>query len=393
MKKIVSLVLVLAICLSLCACGKSDTCPYDCDQCAEYEKQAQAAETANPTSDAEVAAQDDNVIEFETPIVIAEDENLRVEVVKFYQDYVTWTTNGNPSSKKADATTEGATFEKFVTFKFCNKTDHALRIELEEFYLGSDSAFSANAYISERVSAGKNALREYIVQTNEKETLKSMEELKSMDGDFYVWHVGDDDVSRDRYRLKFSIPNGMNASSEAPAADNTEAWNQFREYLKANGPVTVIENSDDSQKLQYQNKTTIEEKDGTIQVSRVGEGSMVSGIVRYHALETIQFELPSNAKAVTVLDDFLEEGTDENGTPRKKVGSANYTWDIQNYHRGDEISYEMPYSELEQNGNTVQKNGVVTATDVYADVANALNQTLAKSGLVITMADLGFANY
>ena len=120
---------------------------------------------------------------------------------------------------------------------------------------------------------------------------------------------------------------------------------------------------------------------------------MVSGIVRYHALETIQFELPSNAKAVTVLDDFLEEGTDENGTPRKKVGSANYTWDIQNYHRGDEISYEMPYSELEQNGNTVQKNGVVTATDVYADVANALNQTLAKSGLVITMADLGFANY
>lgn len=391
MKKIVFLVLVLAICLSLCACGKSDTCPYDCEQCAEYEKQAQATETEDATSDVETVEQDDNVIKFETPIVVAEDENIRVELVKFYQDYRTFDVHGYPSN--ANAATEGATLEKYVVFNYCNKTDHALRIELKEIYLGSDSAFSVYARISDNVAAGKKVLREHIIQTGEKETVKSMEELYSLDGDFYVWHVGDDDVSRDRYRLKFSIPNGMNASSEAPAADNTEAWNQFREYLKANGPVTVIENSDDSQKLQYQNKTTIEEKDGTIQVSRVGEGSMVSGIVRYHALETIQFELPSNAKAVTVLDDFLEEGTDENGTPRKKVGSANYTWDIQNYHRGDEISYEMPYSELEQNGNTVQKNGVVTATDVYADVANALNQTLAKSGLVITMADLGFANY
>jgi len=38
MKKIISLVLVLAICMSLCACGKSDACSCDCAQCAQCEK-------------------------------------------------------------------------------------------------------------------------------------------------------------------------------------------------------------------------------------------------------------------------------------------------------------------------------------------------------------------
>ena len=103
--------------------------------------------------------------------------------------------------------------------------------------------------------------------------------------------------------------------------------------------------------------------------------------------------LLSNTKTVNVQDDFLEDGSDENGNLREKSGSTSYTWDIQNYHYGDEITYAMDYSELDKNGEYIQKNGIVTATDAYATVANALNQALVESGLDVTMADLGFANY
>lgn len=220
MKKGISLVLALVMCLSLCACGQSDACNCDCAQCAQCEKKTQntvAVDADHVDHISEEAEQNDNVIEFETPIVVAEDENLRVELVKFYQDYRTFDVHGYPSNAKA--TTEGATLEKYVVFKFCNKTDHVLRIQLKEIYLGSDSAFSVYDYLSEEVAAGKNALREYIVQTGEKETVKSMEELYSLDGDFHVWHVGDDNVSRDRYRLDFSIPNGMNGDSTYSASE------------------------------------------------------------------------------------------------------------------------------------------------------------------------------
>lgn len=219
MKKAFSLILVLAICLSLCACGNNDACSCDCAQCAKCEKKTQntvAVKTDQVDNISEEAKQNENVIEFETPIVVAEDEYLRVEAVKFYQDYRTFDVHGYPSN--ADATTEGATLEKYVVFKYCNKTDHALRIQLDEIYLGSDSAFSVYARISDDVAAGKNVLREHIIQTGGEETLKSMEELYSLDGDFYIFHVGDDDVGRDRYTLKFSIPNGMNSGSAKSAS-------------------------------------------------------------------------------------------------------------------------------------------------------------------------------
>lgn len=220
MKKIVSLVLVLAICLSLCACEKSDTCPYDCDQCAEYEKQAQAAETAGPTNatcDAETVEQNDNAIEFETPIVVAEDENLRVEVVKFYEEYRLWK-KGYPYN--ADAATEGATLEKLVVFKLCNKTDHTLTTYLNDTYLGSDGAAYFDIDGASRIdtAAGKNVLRTFLIQTGANTALGSMEELYSLDGDFSIFHKGEDGVMRNNYRLKFSIPNGMSGNSANSAS-------------------------------------------------------------------------------------------------------------------------------------------------------------------------------
>lgn len=226
MKKAISLILVFVMCLSLCACGQSNVCTCDCPQCAQCEKKTENTELADadPMNNAsEDATLNKNVIAFETPIVVAEDENMRVEAVKFYQDYRTLSVHGYPSN--ADATTEGATLEKYVVFNFCNKTDHGLRIQLDEIYLGSDSAFSATGYQSEEVAAGKNVLREYIIQTGGKETLQSLEELYSLDGDFYVWYVDDNDVGRDRYSLKFSIPNGMSGGNADPVSETADFEN------------------------------------------------------------------------------------------------------------------------------------------------------------------------
>lgn len=215
MKKIISLVLALVMCLSLCACGQSDACNCDCAQCAQCEKKTQntiAVDADQVDNISEEAEQNDNVIEFETPIVVAEDENLRVELVKFYGEYRLWK-QGYPYS--ADATTEGATLEKIVVFKFCNKTNHTLRVAMSDAYLGNDGAniFNVDSGHSDDVGAGKNILKDFLVLTGGEETLKSIEELYSLDGDFTVWHKGEDGVLRNNYELKFSIPNALNGEN------------------------------------------------------------------------------------------------------------------------------------------------------------------------------------
>lgn len=217
MKKVISLALALAMCLSLCACGTGNTCTCDCAQCAQCEKNAQIVDTANVRIDSDAVKQNDNVIEFETPVVVAEDEYLRVELVKFYEEYRLWK-QGYPHN--ADSATEGATLEKFAAFKFYNKTDHTLYIRMEDIYLGSDGAesFSVGSS-SEDVFAGKNILKNFLIQTGEKETLTSMEELYSADGAFYIFHRNEDDVLHDGYRLEFSIPNGMTGNSETSLPD------------------------------------------------------------------------------------------------------------------------------------------------------------------------------
>lgn len=240
MKKIVSLVLVLAICLSLCACGKSDTCPYDCDQCAEYEKKTQNTEIAN-TSHADVvseeAEQNENVIEFETPIVVAEDENLRVELVQFYQDYYLCKEGYQP--RKVEVSAEGASLETLVVFKFYNKCNHELAIRLNDVYLGDNGASGyhedGSGYLEP--AAEKSVLGRFLIRSGEHKALNSVEELYSLDGEFYVYHKYEDGVLREQYEFQFSIPNGMksgsvSANSEAAPLEQASSDERVEEVIE-----------------------------------------------------------------------------------------------------------------------------------------------------------------
>lgn len=223
MKNVISLVLVAVMCLSLCACEKSDACTCDCAQCAQCEKKTQNIEIADASHRdgiSEEAEQNKNVIEFESPIVVAEDENLRVELVQFYQDYYLCKESYQP--RKVEASVEGASLETLVVFKFYNKCDHELAIRMNDVYLGDNGA---NGYHEDgsgylEPAAEKSVLGRFLIRSGEHKSLNSAEELYSLDGEFYVYHKYEDGVLREQYEFQFSIPDGMNSDSVTP---NSEA--------------------------------------------------------------------------------------------------------------------------------------------------------------------------
>ena len=383
MKKVISLALVFAMCLALCACAGSNACNCDCPQCAQCDEKNHNTDSTSTT-----AAQNDNVIEFETPVVVAEDEYLRVELVRFYQDYRTFSVQGYPSS--ADATTEGATLEKYVVFRFHNKTDHSLSISLGDIYLGSDGAFCVYDYLSEKIAPGKNIIIDFIIQAGDKKTVNSMEDLYSLDGDFKIWHIDSDGVLKNAYQLDFSIPNAMNKENNSTLSnsDSTHAWAQFLDYLKEKGPVTVVTDKTNS----GQNQVTIEAKDDRIRVFFLGESSTVSGKASAHGRNSSEFYLAANAASVSVHINFRIEGKDEYDVTHLQLAETDYTWDIQNYRSGDEISFPVKLTLVDGN-TTTEKSASLVGSDSFVDITDALSQTLTASGLNVTMADLGFTSY
>lgn len=104
MKKTISLLLALVMCLSLCACGSS-------------EQKDTTPATSQPNND---------IIEFED-ILVADDINVTIELVNFYVEQVNWF-----SSNQA---------EKLVTFRFTNKTAQELILNPDNFYLNNEKMF------------------------------------------------------------------------------------------------------------------------------------------------------------------------------------------------------------------------------------------------------------
>lgn len=190
MKKILAIVLCLSICVSLCACGKNKVDPnhLDCEP--------------------ERAEQSNNEIVFDAPVIVAEDEYVRVELVKFYEEYYIWRDFGGAhgTPEKADRSMEGANLEKIVVFKFYNKCDHKVRLYMDDIYLGDDGASLYLLAAKVNPAAGKNITAPYLIRTGEKETLQSMEDLYSFEGEFLVKHEYEEGIEKNPYKLKFSIP-------------------------------------------------------------------------------------------------------------------------------------------------------------------------------------------
>lgn len=381
MKKAISLILVSVICLSLCACGKTQESP----------------EHIPVDSVAEVSKQDnDHVIEFDPPIVVAEDEYIRVELLKFYQDFYIWDDFGSPI--KVSASTEGAELEKFVTLKFYNKCDHKLRLYMDDIYLGNDGASLYLMAAKVNPDAGKNVTASYLIRTGEKETLNSMEELYSFEGEFFITHEYEDGTPKNPHNLKFSISEALDGGNgdELPASDNSEAWTQFRDYLQKRGPVTVVTEKINNSNSTGYHQVTIEATADVIQMRYEDEVTTLVGKSSAFGKSELCFALSPNEKNLNAQVDYFLGSSDENGHRDIRSCITEYSWDIQNYRRADELSLTADYTEVDENGASIKKEGTMLTlvlTNPCIDVVTVLGQTLSESGLDVTMADLGFANF
>lgn len=378
MKKIVSLVLILAICLSLCACGKSDICTCDCTQCADCEKKKLSQE---PTVDSDsVVMQEENSkkkVELPEPILLAEDQNIRVELVGFFEEDSPYKHLG-----------------RFVTMRYTNKADYEIGVRLENLAIEGSAIDCAFYSSSPDLLPGETTSYHCEILDSFHNALDSIDQFYTLKGRFKVMRRTGESHYADAYELPFSVENALNGANNTGASisDNSDSWKQFRDYLIERGPVTVItDNTED-----IKNQVTIEVNTGIIKISYQGVSTRFYGNSAAQARSSMWFELPSNAETVDVHMEYIVAGADTSGGAEIQSSRPTYNWEIRNYRSGDDLSFTADYTHEDGNGNSIKKSGTVmtiSPTKAFILITDALDQTLTESGLDVTMADLGFSNY
>lgn len=167
MRKTISLLLLIAMCLSLSACGKSDTCSCDCQKCALCEKK-------NFSHDATETGDSGDKILFPEPLLLAETQDARVELVGFHQK---------------DYTIKGVTStRKYIALKICNKADYEIMLDLRNLAVNDEQV---NCVYQEptqnpRVLAGDTTTYYIEIKPVFEDALSSMEDLYQLKGRIIV---------------------------------------------------------------------------------------------------------------------------------------------------------------------------------------------------------------
>lgn len=204
MKKIISLVLVLAICLSFCACGKSDACTCDCPQCALCEQKAHSHETVNVSMDAlgTTVEQDHNgnKIVFPEPVLLAEDNKVRIELVSFVQEESPWKDIG-----------------KYVSLKFTNYADYEIGVRLENLAVNNESA-DASYRESPNILPGETTTYFIEIRDAFNHALDSLDQLYALKGRFEVLRRTGTNSYTNAYEIPFSIPDALNNRSDGTSS-------------------------------------------------------------------------------------------------------------------------------------------------------------------------------
>lgn len=194
----------------------------------------------------------------------------------------------------------------------------------------------------------------------------------------------------------FEIPSGRPRGSDEKAPDNTQSFTQFRDYLTESGTITVVTQESNTSNQNVKHQVTIEATADGIQVSYEDEVTTISGKTSAYGKSLFRFILSPNAKRVNTQIEYFLGGDD--GAGHKDIQSVitTYDLDIYNYQSGEEFSIVADYTRVDETGNSIKKDGTqmeLVLTTPCADATAVLNQVLQESGLNITMADLGFAKY
>ena len=213
MKKIITAVLTLVMCLSLCACGKSDACTCDCAQCADCEKKTHAHETVNVIMDSigTTEEQDNNgsKIVFPEPVLLAEDNKVRIELVSFIQEESPWKDIG-----------------KFVALKMTNNADYEVGVRLANLVVNNESAdASYSAGDMPNILPGETTTYYIEIRDAFNNALDSLDQLYTLKGRFEVLRRTGTNHYADAYEIPFSIPNALNSDSTISSSGTTSLEN------------------------------------------------------------------------------------------------------------------------------------------------------------------------
>lgn len=186
--------LVLAMCLSLCACGKSGTCTCDCPQCALCEQKTHsdgAAEAASGTA-AETGENGSKIV-FPEPVLLAEDDKVRVELISFFEENSPYKHIG-----------------KYVTLKFTSKADYEIGVRLENLAVDGSSVDSYSAEGSPNLLPGETTTYYFEILDPFKNALDTVDQLYTLKGRFKVMRRTGSNSYADSYEIPFSVEAGMN---------------------------------------------------------------------------------------------------------------------------------------------------------------------------------------
>jgi hypothetical protein len=110
----------------------------------------------------------------------------------------------------------------------------------------------------------------------------------------------------------------------------------------------------------------------------------------------LQFTLTPNIKNVNANVEYYLESTDGYGHSDIRSCATTILLNIHDYRSGDKLSVDTDYTQVDENGKSTKQEGMqleLVLTNPCADAMSVLSQVLQESGLDVTMADLGFANY
>lgn len=200
MKKAISMLLVLALCLSLCACGKSTSSKSNADVVQNAVNDFTPAQTENVNVN-------DSLIEFEN-VVLVDNDTVKIELVNFYAEDVKWFSDVQN--------------EKYITVKATNKSNHDITLNPGNFYLGDEAVVAIMITGSIAPAPGKSGNYTFMIKYNtspEATALDSLKELYALEGSFDGLNTYEDSSKNTRLSVSFNIQSAINGETAIAPTD------------------------------------------------------------------------------------------------------------------------------------------------------------------------------
>lgn len=200
MKKFRSLFVFFLI-LLLCGCGKEQ------EPVAETITETTINETQLQPQTVESVGEDStkqekdtkNRMDFEEPVLVAEDENMKLELLCFYQEITS--SGGNDGE-----------MEKFISFKFYNKSNHGLAIVLPQLFIENEAATCTYISGPPIAPAGKSVVCNVLIQSASQLPLESLDQLSKLEGNMVIAPTETSSLSN--YMVPFSFADALNSRAE-----------------------------------------------------------------------------------------------------------------------------------------------------------------------------------